>query len=40
MGKNVEYFIFWAKSVNFRKYKGQSVKRQILAEKAEFNSQQ
>ena len=36
-GKNVKYFIFWAKSVNFRKYRDQSVKRQILAEKAEFN---
>ena len=36
-GKNVKYFIFWAKSANFRKYKDQSVKCQIFAGKAEFN---
>ena len=36
-GKNVKYFILWAKSENFRKYRDQSVKRQILAEKAEFS---
>ena len=36
-GKNVKYFIFWAKSANFRKQRDQSVKRQILAEKAEFS---
>ena len=36
-GKNVKYFIFWAKSANFRKYRDQSVKRQILAEKTEFS---
>ena len=35
--KNVEYFIFWAKSVNLIKYKDQSAKCQILAKKAVFN---
>ena len=32
LDKNVEYFIFWAKIVNFKKYKDQYVKCQILAE--------
>ena len=37
-GKNVKYFVFWAKSVNFITFKDQSAKCHIFAEMAEFNS--
>ena len=38
MGKNVEYFIFWAKSVNLRKYGDQFAKIPFFAETTEFSS--